>query len=145
MKKFTLFCEVCGSGWLSKSELRIHSLTHSQDRNFPCTQCDLKFSRSDKLKRHVKVKHGDASEKRFLCEQCPKAFFDKPALLRHAKLRHRDKEDKSALTFSCDLCSYSCVIQEYLKIHRRTKKHMQKVADLGLTDPNTGLRGLKPA
>jgi len=130
---------VCGSGWVCETELKGHRVIHAEERNFPCSQCDLKFKRADRLKRHVRTKHENGAGKKFMCESCPKKFFDKTALRRHMALMHRTEEEASTRKFGCEICSYTCVIKEYLTIHKRTKKHLQKIAALGHTDQNTGL------
>lgn len=89
----------------------------------------------------MKAKHGVGEvHKPVQCHLCDKAFWEKTHMKRHLKLIHPNPDIPEANEFGCELCFYDCALREYLIVHSRTKKHMQKVQALGLSDPATGLK-----
>lgn len=46
-------CEECGMGFIKGNDLRRHILTHSGARNFACTECGRKYTRGSTLTAHM--------------------------------------------------------------------------------------------
>jgi hypothetical protein len=110
----------------------MHQVIHTDKRDFACTQCDRNFNRAERLRRHLVRVHGVGGRtKDFACEFCPKAFWDKYALSRHQKLMHPGQIPEDACEFySCEPCGYTCAIQGYLGIHKKTRRHKERMAEL---------------
>ena len=60
----TLTCSVCGRAFAggpgARSNLLRHMRTHTDDRAFPCTQCQSAFTTLQNLRRHISAKHPGA-------------------------------------------------------------------------------------
>ncbi|OXA44636.1 PR domain zinc finger protein 4 [Folsomia candida] len=53
-----LQCDVCPRTFLSKLGRQLHiRAAHENQRNYPCTFCDKRFSQTSNLKHHVEAKH----------------------------------------------------------------------------------------
>ena len=50
-------CDVCGLGCQSKAALEIHKHKHSGLKPYRCHLCDLRFSQSGSLNRHISKVH----------------------------------------------------------------------------------------
>ena len=66
------------------------STVHSENK-ISCDQCDLTFSRSECLKRHIKGVHED---NKFECEQCDFISTRKDKLKRHMNIKHGAKKPR---------------------------------------------------
>lgn len=106
------FCEVCGKGCTTKSDLIWHMDKHVQDRNFPCEICNLKFKSTNSLRIH-KRRH-EAIELTKQCQICMKEFRSNAALSNH-KLVHTDEKK-----YKCQQCPNSFKRLETYKCHLST-------------------------
>lgn len=104
-----LFCEVCGKGCTTKSDLHWHMDKHIATRNYPCDICNLKFKSSNSLRIH-KRRH-EAVESTKICPICNKEFRTNSALSTH-KLVHTDEKK-----YKCQYCPNSYKRLEALKCH----------------------------
>ena len=111
------------------------------DAQHMCTVCNVNFSRSDKLKGHQEIKHGDAS---YICLRCGKSFNRDDNRKRHQRtcqsLRfkcprcHGLKENIQDLTAhmklcpvpSCEECQQEDVELDQLKQHQKTHTKKRK-------------------
>ncbi|ORY00417.1 hypothetical protein K493DRAFT_200377, partial [Basidiobolus meristosporus CBS 931.73] len=50
-------CEFCKRSFKRKHDLLRHTRLHTGEKPFPCPQCDLAFSRTDTLRRHLRQSH----------------------------------------------------------------------------------------
>ena len=48
-------CKTCGKTYLAKTHLAVHAKCHTLPKR--CEQCDLRFGRSDALKKHIRLVH----------------------------------------------------------------------------------------
>merc|ERR1712066_193563 len=53
---------------------------------FPCSMCDMRYTRKCGLKRHMRTKHGN---KRFSCKHCDKVYTTSYCLKVHAVRDHK--------------------------------------------------------
>ena len=58
-----------------------------QLKNWPCKECDAKFTLKDGLKRHVDYVHGGI---RIMCDHCPYTAQEKRYIQRHVLKKHPD-------------------------------------------------------
>ena len=57
IKKF-FNCEICNSGFTTKSNLKKHSLSvHEEKKPFKCDICDYNFSQKSNMKSHIASVH----------------------------------------------------------------------------------------
>ncbi|XP_070490842.1 gastrula zinc finger protein XlCGF26.1-like [Chironomus tepperi] len=106
------FCEICGKGCTTKSDLLWHMDKHTQERNFSCEICSLKFKSSNSLRIH-KRRHM-AVEATKPCPICGKEFRSSAALSNHKLVHSNEKKHK------CVYCPNSYKRLESLKCHLST-------------------------
>ncbi|XP_063836920.1 gastrula zinc finger protein XlCGF26.1-like isoform X1 [Ostrinia nubilalis] len=133
-------CKDCGTGFVTKYRLKVHSKSMHVGGSFPCDICKKVFTTQQKQKNHVDTVH--KMVKRFKCTKCPERFseyfrrqkhmveehgvaplqykcnvceksFDRRyTLSRHMKRDHLEERD-----FQCTLCSYKCFTNNELRVH----------------------------
>lgn len=54
-------CEVCCRSFATVSNLNAHMKTHSEEKAYPCTECDRAFKWSSSLLTHMQSAHGLAT------------------------------------------------------------------------------------
>ncbi|XP_058056765.1 zinc finger protein ZFP2-like [Anopheles bellator] len=111
-------CSVCGIKKRSRAVLLVHERTHTGERPYSCDECDKSFSsitslrshqkchkprelecdvclerfaRLENLKRHVQLKHGEATHQ---CQSCPKKFKTRDTLAMHLRTHTGEKPYK---------------------------------------------------
>ena len=98
----TFCCEICGKWFKQKNDLKVHTITHSMDRPYPCKYaskgCKLRFKNSSNASKHQKnsCRFGPR-ERRHKCPQCYKCYARKQDLKDHIQNVHvRKKGDPKA-------------------------------------------------
>ncbi|KAM3963672.1 zinc finger and BTB domain-containing protein 41 [Aphomia sociella] len=136
-------CDQCGKSY-PPGYIRIHMLTHSNDRPYSCKFCPKKFKVPGGLHSHVLWNHkrtrnhkcevcnatfissssrsshirkNHLKEKKYCCDTCGKRFFSKSELQRHS-LTHTGVKN-----FHCHLCDKSYQTRYGLNVH--LKSHSQ--------------------
>ncbi|CAH0714687.1 unnamed protein product, partial [Brenthis ino] len=136
-------CDQCGKSY-PPGYIRIHMLTHSNDRAYSCKFCPKKFKVPGSLHSHILWNHkrtrnhkcevcnatfissssrsshirkNHLKEKKYGCESCGKRFFSKSELQRHS-LTHTGVKN-----FHCHLCDKSYQTRYGLNVH--LKSHSQ--------------------
>ena len=81
------FCEEpnCGKGFKTRTELKTHSIVHSEDKPFVCSfeGCEFKSKNRYYFNKHL-VSHSET----YICNECEKTFKFKTSFLRHMKNNH---------------------------------------------------------
>lgn len=106
------FCEICGKGCTTKSDLLWHMDKHTQERNHPCDVCGLKFKSTNSLRNH-KRRH-EAIEANKQCPICKKEFRSNTALNNHKLVHSNEKR------YQCQYCQNSYKRLETYKCHLST-------------------------
>uniref|UniRef100_A0A182JFI3 C2H2-type domain-containing protein n=1 Tax=Anopheles atroparvus TaxID=41427 RepID=A0A182JFI3_ANOAO len=81
-----LHCTQCDR-WMSKKSFREHLVTHTKDRNFPCTVCKKTFKVQRTATRHIQ-NHINASNRRRRCYDCAAVLADEAEIPEHYRLEH---------------------------------------------------------
>ncbi|CAG5057372.1 unnamed protein product [Parnassius apollo] len=133
-------CEECGTGFVTKYRLKVHTKAMHVGGNFPCEICNKVYSTQQKQKNHVDTVH--KMVKRFKCTQCPERFSeyfrrqkhlvevhgvaplqykcnvcDKSFDRRYTLSRHMKRDHLEERDFQCHLCSYKCFTNNELRVH----------------------------
>ncbi|XP_063364866.1 zinc finger protein 254-like [Cydia amplana] len=137
-------CDQCGKSY-PPGYIKIHMLTHSNDRPYSCKFCPKKFKVPGGLHSHVLWNHkrtrnhkcevcnatfissssrsshirkNHLKEKKYGCESCGKRFFSKSELQRHS-LTHTGVKN-----FHCHLCDKSYQTRYGLNVHLKSHSQM---------------------
>jgi len=73
--------------------------TQSADKPFACKLCDYKCTKSESLKTHMRIHHGETL---FACELCNFTCKQRSGLKPHMRIHTGEKP------FACELCDYKC-------------------------------------
>ncbi|RUS75721.1 hypothetical protein EGW08_016503, partial [Elysia chlorotica] len=125
----TNICDVCGRGFAEKYTLNRHMLTHTHIKPYACTKCNMAFSRSDGLAKHMAAGHRriDAHH----CDVCGGTFNSEVSFEQHRR------EYGNTLPFVCNLCmlafSQCCHLNYHMKSHSLSK------INEGFGNPNANL------
>lgn len=132
-------CKECGTGFVTKSRLKVHSKqhiggsypcdtckkiyttpinlknhinnVHNMIKRHKCTKCDERFTEYIQRQKHIVEVHGVAPLK-YKCNACEKTFDRKYMVSHHMKKDHLEERD-----YQCEKCSYTCFKKTDLKLH----------------------------
>ncbi|RZC38970.1 translational activator GCN1-like, partial [Asbolus verrucosus] len=112
----THFCEICKKYFTRQGFYKHKQLHEKQDggRRFPCNYCEMKFTTSGNLKRHVMTHTG---ERPHVCEFCGKGYIQLETLKEHRTIH---TGEKPYLCMNCGLryryrVTYKVHIQSHCK------------------------------
>ncbi|XP_059500121.1 zinc finger protein 384-like, partial [Stegostoma tigrinum] len=75
-------CRVCPLSFLSKSEMQVHSKSHSECKPHHCPHCSKTFANTSYLAQHVRIHSG---AKPYSCSFCQKTFRQLSHLQQHTR------------------------------------------------------------
>ncbi|OXA47681.1 gastrula zinc finger protein XlCGF8.2DB [Folsomia candida] len=93
--RWTVKCELCNHVSLRRAHLQSHiQAVHENQRNYPCTFCDQRFSTLVIMRRHVEARHTGNSERIHSCDKCKFLSHSKISLYQHARRHNLVKRQK---------------------------------------------------
>ncbi|KAH8419811.1 hypothetical protein KR009_002866 [Drosophila setifemur] len=96
-------CDVCGRRFSEAYNLRIHKMTHTDEKPHRCSECGKGFRQLNKLRIHA-VTH--TAERPHKCDICGKGFRYANYLSVHRRL-HTGEKPYPCLVGECDLSFHS--------------------------------------
>jgi len=75
-------CRMCSLTFYSKSEMQIHSKSHTETKPHKCPHCSKSFANSSYLAQHIRIHSG---AKPYTCSYCQKAFRQLSHLQQHTR------------------------------------------------------------
>lgn len=109
---YKLLCSICGRKVISPKDLKIHMMSHTQEKSYQCQQCDKRYKTPGALLTHVRYTHED--KRPFPCNVCFKAFHTKVILQNHMRTHTGERP------FSCTVCGRAFGSKSILKTHMKT-------------------------
>ena len=107
-----LACQACDRVFNTRRKLNTHiKKDHLMEKTHKCTECDMAFYSTTKLKSHM-VSHTGLKE--FQCSVCKKFFGRKKTLNVHMRT-HAEK------IFKCEHCGQNFTQKNNLRIHMKSK------------------------
>lgn len=82
LKEKNCVCGVCGRSFFSESGLKLHMVSHGDEKPFECRFCKKAFARRTNLVVHERIHTND---KRCVCKVCGEAFIQTASLKLHMK------------------------------------------------------------
>ncbi|XP_068179642.1 zinc finger protein 384b isoform X2 [Antennarius striatus] len=106
----TYRCRMCAATFLSKSDMQIHSKSHTEAKPHKCPHCAKSFANSSYLAQHIRIHSG---AKPYTCSYCQKSFRQLSHLQQHTRNHTESKPHK------CLHCTKSFANSSYLAQHVR--------------------------
>lgn len=98
-------CRMCAATFLSKSDMQIHSKSHTEAKPHKCPHCAKSFANSSYLAQHIRIHSG---AKPYTCSYCQKSFRQLSHLQQHTRYC-RPANPQPCTIFPCPLNS-SCQV-----------------------------------
>ncbi|XP_068170646.1 zinc finger protein 362a isoform X2 [Antennarius striatus] len=89
----TYRCKVCPLTFFSKSDMQIHSKTHTEAKAHRCPHCTKSFANASYLAQHLRIHLG---VKPYRCSYCEKSFRQLSHLQQHTRIHTGDRPYKCA-------------------------------------------------
>jgi len=108
-------CDVCGNGFMTKSDLDQHGAVHTKVKAYKCTVegCNKAYSDRRNLTRHKKTVHEGGVY--YECEECGRRFGQKVNMMRHFQSVHQKEKN-----FKCSTCGIKFARKGNLTTHIKT-------------------------
>ncbi|XP_063819081.1 zinc finger protein 420-like [Pseudophryne corroboree] len=104
-------CSECGKSFVHQSVFVIHQKRHAGKKPFPCSECGKCFTQKSHIAEHQRSHTG---EKPFPCSQCGKCFTQKKVLVKHQRTHTGEKP------FRCSECGKCFTQKSHLSEHQKT-------------------------
>ncbi|KAM9805541.1 zinc finger protein 384-like isoform X3 [Syngnathus typhle] len=106
----TYRCRMCAATFFSKSDMQLHSKSHTEAKPHKCPHCAKSFANSSYLAQHIRIHSG---AKPYTCSYCQKSFRQLSHLQQHTRNHTESKPHK------CPHCTKSFANSSYLAQHIR--------------------------
>ncbi|XP_052002782.1 zinc finger protein 384-like isoform X1 [Xyrauchen texanus] len=106
----TYRCRMCGLTFCSKSDMQLHSKSHTEVKAHQCPHCSKSFANTSYLAQHIRIHSG---AKPYSCSYCQKAFRQLSHLQQHTRNHTESKPHR------CPHCTKSFANTSYLAQHVR--------------------------
>ncbi|XP_029928884.1 zinc finger protein 384b isoform X2 [Myripristis murdjan] len=106
----TYRCRMCAATFYNKSDMQIHSKSHTEAKPHKCPHCAKSFANSSYLAQHIRIHSG---AKPYTCSYCQKSFRQLSHLQQHTRNHTESKPHK------CPHCTKSFANSSYLAQHIR--------------------------
>uniref|UniRef100_A0A8C1R650 Si:ch211-154o6.2 n=1 Tax=Cyprinus carpio TaxID=7962 RepID=A0A8C1R650_CYPCA len=103
-------CRMCGLTFCNKSNMQLHSKSHTEVKAHQCPHCSKSFANTSYLAQHIRIHSG---AKPYTCSYCQKAFRQLSHLQQHTRNHTESKPHK------CPHCTKSFANTSYLAQHVR--------------------------
>uniref|UniRef100_A0A8C4XGC8 Zinc finger protein 384 n=1 Tax=Erpetoichthys calabaricus TaxID=27687 RepID=A0A8C4XGC8_ERPCA len=84
-------CRMCAVTFFSKSEMQLHSKSHTETKPHKCPHCSKTFANSSYLAQHIRIHSG---AKPYTCSYCQKSFRQLSHLQQHTRIHTGDRPYK---------------------------------------------------
>uniref|UniRef100_A0A8D1P406 Zinc finger protein 384 n=1 Tax=Sus scrofa TaxID=9823 RepID=A0A8D1P406_PIG len=111
----TYRCRMCSLTFFSKSEMQIHSKSHTETKPHKCPHCSKTFANSSYLAQHIRIHSG---AKPYSCNFCEKSFRQLSHLQQHTRI-HSKMHTETIKPHKCPHCSKTFANTSYLAQHLR--------------------------
>ncbi|KAI4883326.1 hypothetical protein NFI96_024837 [Prochilodus magdalenae] len=81
-KEKTYRCRMCGLTFCNKSDMQLHSKSHTEVKAHQCPHCSKSFANTSYLAQHIRIHSG---AKPYVCSYCQKAFRQLSHLQQHTR------------------------------------------------------------
>lgn len=106
-------CKVCPLTFLTKSEMQIHSKSHTEAKPHKCPHCSKTFANASYLAQHLRIHLGI---KPYHCSYCENSFRQLSHLQQHTRSDHQHPPLGRLVLISSHCCCECSVCS--LKYHR---------------------------
>ncbi|XP_060663539.1 gastrula zinc finger protein xLCGF3.1-like [Drosophila nasuta] len=119
-------CEVCGRCFSDPYTLRIHKMTHTDEKPHVCSECGKGFRQQHKLRMHSVI-HTD--ERPHQCDICGKGFRFANYLAVHRRL-HTGEKPYGCTEAMCQMSFHSIHARRmHIKLHHHHQVEASRIAE----------------
>ncbi|XP_021421284.1 zinc finger protein 362 isoform X1 [Oncorhynchus mykiss] len=116
----TYRCKVCPLTFMSKSEMQIHSKSHTEAKPHKCPHCSKSFANASYLAQHLRIHLGI---KPYHCSYCENSFRQLSHLQQHTRIHTGDRPYKCAAPGCEKAFTQLSNLQSHQRQHNKDKPY----------------------